>query len=312
LDGNRRQAPRESLQDSESSEEAAAENDHRKNHKKSPVSGEQTLTAFLAPYISREETHAKRAALSITAEVGHLRATELTPLLVAAIVGKWRREWSPKTVYSRMIYFRRELRAAGYMGSIPKVPRPQARAVTATPEELARLFANPPAFLKLYMLLYLQCGLRSAETLEITPRSWRPETHTALIRVKGGDLRTVELTPDVEQLLATTTDSDPEAPAIWTLHGKPIQKAGLQHAFRRHADRCHVNRDVTPHDLRRTAATILYAATKDLRVPQQLLGHKSLSSTLTYLAPMAPDEARKYTELLRFGHFQPKPEDKPQ
>jgi integrase len=209
-----------------------------------------------------------------------------------------------------MIYLRKELRAAGYMGTIPKVPRPQARAVTATPDELARLFANPPAFLKLYMLLYLQCGLRSAETLEITPSAWRQETHTALITVKGGRLRTVELTPDVEQLLATTTDADPDQPAICILHGKPIQKAGLQHAFRRHADRCQVNRDITPHDLRRTAATILHAATKDLRVPQQLLGHKDLSSTLAYIAPLAPDEARQYTHLLRFGHFHPKPGDK--
>ena len=57
------------------------------------------------------------------------------------------------------------------------------------------------------------------------------------------------------------------------------------------------------HDLRRSAATILYMATKDLRVPQQLLGHKNLASTLAYLAPMAPDEARRYQELLRFDHF---------
>lgn len=294
-----------------SCQQVPAENDHGENHKKSPRP-EATLAAFLAPYITREESHAKRAALSLTSEIGHLAASQLTPLVVAALVAKWRREWSPKTVYSRMIYLRKELRAAGYLGAIPKVPRPEVRAVTATTDELARLFANPPAFLKLYMLLYLQCGLRSAETLEVTPRVWRPETHTALIKVKGGRLRTIELTPDVEELLLPTCGGDPDLPAIWLLHGKPIQKAGLQHAFRRHADKCGVNRDVTPHDLRRTAATILYAATKDLRVPQQLLGHKSITSTIAYLAPMAPDEARRYTELLRFGHFHPKEGDKPQ
>jgi len=64
-----------------------------------------------------------------------------------------------------------------------------------------------------------------------------------------------------------------------------------------------VNDELTAHDLRRTAATILYGATKDLRVPQQLLGHKNLSSTLEYLAPLAPDEARRYAELLRFDKF---------
>ncbi|MGH9677063.1 MAG: tyrosine-type recombinase/integrase, partial [Candidatus Acidiferrum sp.] len=101
-------------------------------------------------------------------------------------------------------------------------------------------------------------------------------------------------------------------PCINILHGKPIQRAGMQHAFRKHADRCGVSHNVTPHDLRRTAATILYAATKDLRVPQQLLGHKDLSSTLSYLAPLAPDEARRYAQLLRFDKFHPKEGEKPQ
>lgn len=232
--------------------------------------------------------------------------------MVSALITRWRKDWSQRTVYSRLIYLRRHLRSAGYTGAIAKVARPQSRAVTANPQELAKLFANPPAFLRLYMLLYLQCGLRSAETLLVTVAAWRPENHTAQIRVKGGDKRTVELTPEVETLLEAAKDGDPNEPAIRILHGKPIGIPGLQHAFRRHADRCGVNRNVTPHDLRRTAATILYEATKDLRVPQQLLGHKNLASTLTYLAPMAPDEARKYAELLRFGHYQPKEGEKPQ
>jgi integrase/recombinase XerC len=248
----------------------------------------------------------------MTAEFGHMRGSQVTPLMVAALVGRWRKEWSPRTVYSRLIYLRKHLAAIGYRGEVPKLPRPQSRPVTASPQELAKLFANPPAFLRLYMLLYLQCGLRSAETMKVTVAAWRPENHTAAIRVKGGHVRTVELTPEVEDLLRTAQDGDPAAPAIEVLHGKPIGIPGLQHAFRRHADRCGVNRNVTPHDLRRTAATILYEATKDLRVPQQLLGHKNLASTLSYLAPMAPDEARKYAELLRFGHYHPKEGDKPQ
>ena len=154
------------------------------------------------------------------------------------------------------------------------------------------------------MLLYFQCGLRASEALAITPRNWNRETHTVTIRVKGGRLRTAELTPDTEALLnACGENSDPDQSAVATLHGGPITKNGVNAAWKRHREKCGINPKLTAHDLRRTAATILYTATHDLRVAQQLLGHKNLSSTLHYIAPMAPNEARKYSELLRFEHF---------
>lgn len=155
------------------------------------------------------------------------------------------------------------------------------------------------------MLLYLQCGLRRAETLRVTSRSWDRQAHTVTIEVKGGRVRVAQITPDVEVLLAAADENHPapDDPYIHVLHGKPITPHGLAKAWTRHKAACAINPHLVPHDLRRTAATILYTATKDLRVPQQLLGHKNLPSTLEYLAPLHPDEARKYAELLRFDKF---------
>jgi integrase/recombinase XerC len=164
--------------------------------------------------------------------------------------------------------------------------------------------ANPQPFLRLYMLLYFQCGLRSSEALAVSPRTWNPETHAVTIPVKGKKMRTAEVTPEVETLfLAAHAEPTDHRSYIELLRGRQVTAHSIRQQWQAHRDKCGISNAVTAHDLRRTAATILYAATKDLRVPQQLLGHQNLASTLRYIAPMAPDEARRYAELLRFDKF---------
>lgn len=184
-----------------------------------------------------------------------------------------------------------------------RLPRPTARGVTASPEELVKLFRDPPAWLRLYMLLYFQCGLRSSETLEVTPRNWNRENGTVTIRVKGGRTRAVRISDDVAMMLHTAGDPDPDTPFLWTIRGRPLTLGGLRRAWERHKAKTGVNPNLTAHDLRRTSATIIYTGTKDLRAAQELLGHKNLTSVLAYLAPLHPDDARKYQELLQFHHF---------
>ena len=187
----------------------------------------------------------------------------------------------------------------------PKVPYGPQRAITATTEELARLLHSPEPFMRLYLLLYFQAGLRHHEMLRVTPRTWNPEQHTITIEIKGGKTRTAQLTADIERLFeaAKPWEGREDQSFVSLLHGRPIGDNSLRNAWQRHRNQCGVNITVTAHDLRRTAASIVYAATKDLRDAQQLLGHQNLSSTLKYIAPLAPNEARRYAELLRFDHF---------
>jgi integrase len=184
------------------------------------------------------------------------------------------------------------------------VPPPQQRGTVASGDELIALMANPQPFLRLYMLLYFQCGLRSSEALAVTPRSWNTENHTVTIPVKGKRVRTAEVTPEVESLfIAANAPQTEDRSFIELLRGRKVTQSAIRQAWERHRRDSGVSEEVTAHDLRRTAATILYNITKDLRVPQQLLGHQNLNSTLRYIAPMAPDEARRYAALLQFGHF---------
>jgi site-specific recombinase XerC len=228
--------------------------------------------------------------------------------MAGALLAEWRKTLRPSTVWTYRNELRHLCNALHQLGAptiqMPRLPRPKPRAVTATPEELAKLFKDPPAWLRLFQFLYFQCGMRLSEALAVTPRSWNREQRTVTVRVKGGAHRTVTITADVENLFLSAGNPDPDEPFIFTLKGRSITARGLEAAWQTWRKKCGVNPALTPHDLRRTAASIIYPATKDLRAVQELLGHKNLVSTLSYIAPLHPDDARKYAELLRFDNFQ--------
>jgi integrase len=243
----------------------------------------------------------------IKAEIGHLRPSQLTPLITGALVSRWRTKHRQSTAANYTHQLKRLLRVLETFGAprieLPRVPRPKQRAVTASLEEMARILKEPPAFLRLFILLYFQCGLRFSETLRVTPQTWDRTTHTVTVQVKGKHDRITPVTADVEALFISAGDPDPSMPYIWALRGKTLSHGELHRVWRAHKAKSGVNPAVTAHDLRRTAASIIYASTHDLRAAQALLGHHHLTSTLSYLAPLAPEEARKYQELLRFEHF---------
>jgi integrase len=226
--------------------------------------------------------------------------------MVGAIVAGWRRTLRPSTTYTYRAKLGEMLRTLTAFGAPPltppKIPAPANRSTVATPAELGTLLTTAKPFLRLFVLLYLQCGLRFSEAFAVTPRTWNREEHTVTIPVKGG-VRTAQLSADAEILMASAMNQDPDRPYIDALHGTPIKPSGIRYAWNRLLKATNTNPNITAHDLRRTAATILYNTTKDLRIAQQLLGHKQLTSTLRYLAPLAPEEARRYAELLSFTRF---------
>lgn len=278
----------------------------RARNKKSPA---QTTIAACVEAWAKGQRHSTptTVAKDIIGAFGHLAPHQLNPLMTGALIATWRKRHKPSTAYNYRGILKQVTKLLEGFGAphihLPKVPFGHQRAIVATGDELGRLLASPAPWLKLFILLYLQCGLRRAEALAVTTRSWKPEQHTVTIKVKGGRTRTAEVTEDVERLLEIANPSDPDQPLVEALHGKRIGPVGVNKAWQIHKRLCGVSPLVTAHDLRRTAASIVYSATKDLRIAQQLLGHRNLTSTLRYIAPLAPDEARKYAELLRFDHF---------
>jgi integrase/recombinase XerD len=64
--------------------------------------------------------------------------------------------------------------------------------------------------------------------------------------------------------------------------GGPLSTQGVAHVLRAVAGRAGLQRHVTPHMLRHTAATLLLQNGADIRIVQEFLGHASISTTQRY------------------------------
>jgi len=276
--------------------------------KKSPSPG-ATLREILAAW----SAHTPKGSLlaqtckSAAEVLGALTPAQITDPLVGLIVAGWRAKLAHSTAYNRRSCLRgilaqlRENFGAPRI-QLPKMAAPERRTVVLTTDELQRLFTNCAPWLRLFMLLYFQGGLRFSEILRITPETYNKNDGTAVILVKNGRHRRVQFADDITRLLAAV-DPQPGQPYVFALAGKNLHPSSIRSAWGRWRDACGVRANVTLHDLRRTSATALLDKVGDLRAAQELLGHKSLVSTLTYIAPLRTDQAKHYAELLRFNQF---------
>jgi integrase len=108
----------------------------------------------------------------------------------------------------------------------------------------------------------------------------------------------------IEQCNLNTTT--PFVRQLWTRTGagkSPTENcylpAIMRRAFTRLRKRLGFNRQIIPHDLRRTAAVAMLEATGDLRDVQALLGHLSLHSTVIYLDHDLRPVKRSTLELIK-------------
>jgi integrase len=116
-------------------------------------------------------------------------------------------------------------------------------------------------------------------------------TATLTFRQKGGTTRKLPATQRIIQLMLAAPNPENRletyvtkyrghetahtAPHFWLRHLK--QKLAAQGKL--------ADTTISFHDLRRTLATNAYKLTKDIRLVQQLLGHRTLTATVAYLAP---------------------------
>lgn len=236
---------------------------------------------------------------------------QVTELAVTGLVAQWKKDYAPGHVYGRAIALRQVLRhfrsltGRDLLSAVPRIPKPSPREVTATPDERTRLLAAAPPWMKCMLLLCSDLALRFAEARDACPAGWNREQHTITVRAKGAVLRTLPLTPELEELFALAPDDDPLCGFVWLLKGE--SRAGhytcadhrLYAEWAKLKKKVGANPQLHFHDLRRTTATLLYNLTHDVRGVQQFLGHKSLHATAYYLAPHSPEKLAELVQLLR-------------
>lgn len=147
------------------------------------------------------------------------------------------------------------------------VPRP------CTDEQLRQILATVVDPLRLWSLLASYAGARCIEISRLHREHVTAERVT--LTGKGGRTRRVPTHPQLWAVVEPLPPGPVAGSAPGTISGR------LCKAYRR------AGVDVTPHQLRHWAGTRWQAATGDIRVTQELMGHSSPAVTQVYCEPSA-------------------------
>lgn len=156
-----------------------------------------------------------------------------------------------------------------------KVPRAKARP---TPEDAFRqaMRASDPRA-RLAIALAGVCGLRRGEVARLRREDMEPDLAGWSLRVvgKGGHVRLVPLTDELVGMIRARRPGwlfpAPGGGHLTPAHLAKIVSRELPDGF-------------TMHTLRHRCGTLAYAATKDIRAVQELLGHAKPETTAIYTA----------------------------
>jgi integrase/recombinase XerC len=212
---------------------------------------------------------------------------------------------APATYYRRFGLLRRFMRWLSRRSGTPdpfleleSPPKPQQEADWLSEQEFARLLAaaqHPPRRRvglaerdRIVLLTLVQTGLRRAEliALDWVDLELEGPLPSLLVRCgKGGKPRRQPLAPSLARelaLLRAERGAAADAPVFCGLEGKRLQPTILAGIIRRAAERAVIEKRVTAHTLRHTAATWLRQQTGDARLVAAYLGHADLSTVSRY------------------------------
>jgi len=249
---------------------------------------------------------------------------------IVAYLSDYRRRQTPAeaTYYRRFMLLRRFFRWLSRRSGVPdpflelEPPgKPQQEAAWLTPQEFQRLLVaagRPQRALpglverdQFVLQMLVTTGLRRSELLaldwgDLDLDSDRPSL--LVRRGKGGKPRRQPLAPALACTLRERRDTlhpGADQPVICGLAGKRLTVSILCAIVRRAAERAGLEKHVTPHTLRHTAATWLRQQTGDARLVAAYLGHSDLSTVSRY-AHVAPDELHAAAAAIaRSGELEP-------
>lgn len=153
-------------------------------------------------------------------------------------------------------------------------------------EEIVRLFSviHEPKDRAVYMIAY-GCGLRLGEIRNL--RVSDIDSQRMMIRVQQGKGRKDRYVPLPEPLLSMLRDYWRKyRPNTYLFNGRfgdsPISSCQVQEKLRLYLVKAGLTKRITPHTLRHAFATHSLEQGGNIRVIQEILGHRSLRTTETY------------------------------
>lgn len=190
----------------------------------------------------------------------------------------------------------------------PRRPRTEPRALDAGAIE-ALLAVAPDTRARAIVWLELGLGLRRIEVHRLRVEDWLRRDRVLRVVGKGSHERTLPVIAPVEHALHAYLVEHPATvgPMIrsTTDDSRPLSTSALSHYMTRWmftAGIKHAPKDgVNGHALRHTAASDVLDACGDLRVVQEMLGHRQLATTSVYLRRASLGQMRDAMEQRRYA-----------
>lgn len=177
-----------------------------------------------------------------------------------------------------------------------RLPRALSHGETSTLLKLRSLGRHD---LSIEIGLMIATGIRVGELCKIQTTDVSPDGSTMRIRGKGSRDRVVYVTnrklrTKVQALIGRRQRLlGAQGTVFVNRYGLPLQPHSFRSKLRSVASCAGLERRVTPHMLRHTAATLLIENGVDIRIVQRLLGHSSIATTEIYTH--VSDEALRKT-----------------
>lgn len=239
---------------------------------------------------------------------GQMPAAAIEAQHVAPIVARWRNDYAKNTQHNRCKALRRILRElAPVLGkrldaSVPRIGEAKPPQQSVTEEQRAAILKGTPQWMRLFTLLCSDLGFRFSEALNAPRSGYDADAGTITLTTKGGETHTLPVTDEIRAVLdSIPKDTDPEKPMLEILAGKPIRRDAVRYQWAKAKRKENIPGNVRPHDMRRTVATKVWRATKDIRLVQQILGHKSLAATARYIVDRSADDVRTLLEHMKLA-----------
>jgi len=159
------------------------------------------------------------------------------------------------------------------------------------PDEVARLLAECPDWLRVVVLAAVHTGMRKEELLSLTWEQINPRERTIhLTRTKNGRTRTLPMSDELWRTLSALPRRL-HCPHVFAKEdGSRYVKESIRGAFEGALRRARIE-DFHFHDLRHTFASNLVMAGVDLLTVKELLGHQTMDMTVRY-SHLAPSHTR--------------------
>ena len=176
-----------------------------------------------------------------------------------------------------------------------KLPEKGDRIRALNQEELNRLIDCSPSYLKPIIITAVCTGLRKSNVLSLKTEQidWRSKSITVMAKssLEDGKRHTVQMTPQLETILKELAEKSTDG-YLFHFKGKPIRS--VKRSFNTACKRAGIQ-DFHFHDLRHTTATMVYGATRDIRIVKEILGHSRIDQTMKY-AHFFQDQEREALE----------------